>query len=94
MSLTRLVDDLHQLAQHDAGSHALALATVRPHDLVDDVLDALAPRLQQAGLQLSLDDLDPDVTLQADPQRLRQLVLNLVENSLRYTDAPGRLHPR
>lgn len=92
MSLTRLVDDLHQLAQHDAGNTALALSTLRPHDLVDDVLDALAPRLQQVGLQLSLDDLDPELRLQADPQRLRQLVLNLVENSLRYTDAPGRLH--
>ncbi len=91
MSLSRLVDDLYQLAQHDAGQAQIERRRLRPRDLIDDVLDAQRPRLLQAGIAVELVDHSGDTALLGDPQRLAQLVHNLIENTLRYTDAPGRL---
>lgn len=92
MALSRLVDDLYQLAQHDAGRVRVARQTLDPRVLVEDVLDAQRQRLAGAGIAVTVDDQTADQPIAADPQRLAQLVHNLLENTLRYTDAPGRLH--
>ena len=92
MALSRLVDDLYQLAQHDAGRVRVARQTLDPRVLVEDVLDAQRQRLAGAGIAVTVDDQAADQPIAADPQRLAQLVHNLLENTLRYTDAPGRLH--
>ena len=90
--LQLMVDDLYLLAQHDAGNARVLRRTLHPKVLIDDVLDAQRPRLAAAGITATLVDHTGDAALVADPQRLAQLVHNLVENTLRYTDAPGRLH--
>jgi two-component system sensor histidine kinase BaeS len=91
LALSRLVDDLHRLAQHDAGQVQLALQTVQPLGVIAAVLDSRRQRLEQAGIDVELVDQTADATIAADRQRLAQLFHNLVENTLRYTDAPGRL---
>jgi two-component system, OmpR family, sensor histidine kinase BaeS len=91
MSLSRLVDDLHELARHDAGSVRLQRQPLHPKGLIEGVLASQRERLAQAGLSPSLHDHSGDLLIDADPQRLSQLFHNLVENSCRYTDAPGRL---
>lgn len=92
MLLSHLVDDLHQLAAHDAGSVQLDKRALRPSTILDGVLDAQKQRLDQAGIAVTLLDRAATATLCADAQRLSQLFHNLVENTLRYTDSPGQLH--
>jgi two-component system sensor histidine kinase BaeS len=48
-------------------------------------------RLDAAGLALDLGPAPPDATVLADPDRMRQVLDNLFENSLRYTTAGGRV---
>lgn len=91
-ALGKLVDDLYQLALSDLG--ALDYRR-RDLDLRAQVAEALSPlreRCTAAGLELD-DSTVPGEPLPvlADPDRLGQLVTNLVENALRYTDAPGRI---
>jgi len=88
--LTRLVDDLHTLSLSDLG----ALSYHRePVDLADVLQDAIAGQRREAearGLTLTL-DLEDDTLVLADATRLAQVFANLMQNSVRYTDAPGRI---
>jgi two-component system, OmpR family, sensor histidine kinase BaeS len=91
-ALGNMVDDLYQLSLSDLG--ALNYRR-RDLDLRAQVAEALLPlRERCAATGLELDDAavhgDP-LPVHADPDRLVQLVTNLIENSLRYTDAPGRI---
>ena len=88
--LTRLVEDLHTLSLSDLG----ALTYYRePVDLADALRDAVSIRRREAeerGLALAL-DLEDDTLVLADETRLAQVFANLMQNSLRYTDAPGTI---
>lgn len=91
--LSKLVDDLHELARADAGALVLNKQWVALGDIVRTCVHAFSPRVQAARLQVTVDasQVGQDTTL-ADPDRLHQLLNNLLENSLRYTDAGGRIH--
>ncbi len=87
--LSRLVDDLRDLALADAGRLSLNLRPVDPAALVVDVGDSLglAAEAQEVALELELgDDLPPVL---ADPDRLAQVLRNLVTNALHYTPPGG-----
>lgn len=87
--LGHLVDDLHQLALADAGALSYHFATVEPIALLTATAQRYQARLEAAGLTLKL-VLPPSApVLHADGERVEQLLANLLENSLRYTDAPG-----
>ncbi|NCA72467.1 MAG: HAMP domain-containing protein [Sphingobacteriia bacterium] len=94
LRLSRLVDDLNELAKTHLGA-----LTYRMHDL--DLLDLLRadvasfePRFTAAGLSLALENRlgqAGGAPLRGDPDRLSQLVHNLLLNSLSYTDRGGGL---
>lgn len=88
--LSVLVDDLQALALADAGALNLQLADTDLAVLLQQTLDALRERCRQAGLTLECKAPD-QLVIQADAQRMRQLLLNLVENSCRYTDSGGKI---
>lgn len=87
--LNKLVDDLHQLALADAGDLHFHFAPVELGDLLRQIAERFAARYQKAQLHLQLDLPAHALTLSADSGRLTQVLENLLENSLRYTDAPG-----
>src|SRR5262249_20624450 len=88
--LTRLVEDLHTLSLSDLG----ALSYHRePVDLADALRDAVSAEGRAAeahGVSVGLDLAEKTIVL-ADETRLGQVFANLMQNSVRYTDAPGRI---
>ncbi|MCL5498629.1 two-component system, OmpR family, sensor histidine kinase BaeS [Phytobacter palmae] len=90
-TLTKLVDDLHQLSMSDEG--ALAYQK-RPVDVVSLLeVAAGAFRERYASRNLTIDITLPErAVVFGDPDRLMQLFNNLLENSLRYTDSGGGMH--
>lgn len=94
-ALGKLVDDLHLLSLADQASLKLTLTPVCLTDLVQEQLNHFEPRMAQQGLTLRLEvDSSGPLQLQADARRLSQLVGNLLENSLRYTDREGQVQVR
>ncbi len=89
LRLNRLVDDLHQLSQADAGQLHCEFRPISLASVLNDALGKMAPRLAEKSLTLTNDA--EDVVLLADEQRLHQLLLNVLENSVRYTGADGQL---
>lgn len=92
--LKRLVDDLHQLAVTDLGALRYQFEAV---DLVA-LLQSLGARMTQAaelaGLRLQLELPSSSLWIRADAQRLEQLLMNLMQNSVRYTDRGGVIRVR
>jgi two-component system sensor histidine kinase BaeS len=90
-SLTRLVDELHELARTDTGQRNYDKISTDVWLLVQDVLADFAEKFRVAGLTASIGALPPRTTVHGDAERLRQVIGNLLENSVRYTDAGGRI---
>jgi two-component system phosphate regulon sensor histidine kinase PhoR len=89
--LGRLLNDLTDLSNIELGKVALRLAPVHLAEVVESVLAISRPRADAGGVALSA-DLDPgaDVVL-ADHDRLAQILINLVDNAVKYTPADGRV---
>ncbi|HEY0698839.1 MAG TPA: ATP-binding protein, partial [Micromonospora sp.] len=83
----RIVDDLQDLALAEAGNLAYHRVTVDLAELLETCRTAHHARAESAGVSLRV-GADP-VTVHADPDRLRQVVGNLVTNALRATAAGG-----
>jgi two-component system sensor histidine kinase BaeS len=88
--LGKLVDDLFQLSLSDLGALSYSKEPLNLSHLVEVTMDHFEERLaiKELDLQISLTRCSK-VKILADPQRLRQSLINIVENSIRYTDAGG-----
>ena len=89
-TLTKLVDDVHQLSLSDEGALAYRKSKTDLVPLLELVASNFNGRYQSRELRLDL-RLPDQAPLFGDPDRLMQLFTNLMENSLRYTDAGGGL---
>ena len=87
--LTQLIDDLHQLSLSDVGALEYRMATLCLADLIESQIQFGKAMLDDAKLKLSVEMKDKPYLINADEQRLSQLISNLLQNSVRYTDAPG-----
>lgn len=89
--LTHLINDLHDLALADGGNLRYQFQQHDLSALTLDVLDSYQHSFQQHGL--TVDTHLPDKSLaQIDPVRIRQLLDNLLQNTLKYTHANGEVH--
>jgi two-component system sensor histidine kinase BaeS len=94
LALTRLVDDLGALAQPEVGALSLDLQTVAVWPLVEEVAASFRDRAQAACLRIDVGPAPARSVVQGDALRLRQVLSNLLENSLRYTTAGGCIEIR
>ncbi|NGP52422.1 ATP-binding protein, partial [Thioalkalivibrio sp. XN8] len=91
-ALGKLVDDLYQLSLSDLGALDYRRQDLELRSLVATALQPLQERCAAAGLALDTGGVEgAPLPVHVDPDRLGQLVANLVGNAIRYTDAPGRI---
>jgi len=86
-TLLAIIDDILDLATIDAGVLELKLERVRISDVIDTTIGVLRERASRARLTLDIalsDDVD---TLVADPERMRQIVFNLLSNAVGFSKA-------
>lgn len=89
--LSRLVDDLRALAQAEAGKLRLEREVIDLPDLLHGVVTGFDLQAETQGQTLSLDLASGLPLVEADPQRVRQVVANLVSNALRHAPGSGRV---
>ena len=89
-ALGKLVDDLNQLALADVGALTYRKDTLELAPLVEQALDSYRERFAQRGLELER-RCAPAARVFGDPDRLTQMLRNLLENSARYSDPGGRV---
>ncbi len=87
--LGALVADLLDLARLDAGVAPLSVTEVRIADLLQAA--ASEARIDPRGVQVRCETQPADLVVQADPARLTQLVVNLVDNAIRHSPPGGEV---
>lgn len=90
--LTSLVNDLYQLSLTDIGAMSYRKQTCDIAEIVEELSVSLQDKLIQHQLDMKLKIPSQPVIAFADPERLHQLFLNLFNNSINYTEAPGEIH--
>ena len=89
-SLKKLTQDLADLAQAEAQQLTCYLADVNPWTVVLQEVENFKPKFAQADLSISVQG--EGANLQLDIDRFKQIMVNLLGNSIRYTEAGGEVH--
>jgi two-component system phosphate regulon sensor histidine kinase PhoR len=84
--LSRLTDDLLDLSRLESGQWGFQLAPVAVAPLAEHVIQLAAEAARAKGLAL-VPAVDPGLRVRADPRALEQVLVNLVENAVKYTAA-------
>jgi two-component system, OmpR family, phosphate regulon sensor histidine kinase PhoR len=92
--MQRLVDNLLDLARLEAGHWQPEPEPLDVAELARDTWDSLTQRSQASEVDFAVEIGPRAETVVADPDALRQILTNLLENALRYTPAGGRISCR
>lgn len=87
--LIRILDNILILSEPEEPATRLEIEPVNLAILMKNVLKMFEPRLRKKGLSLSF-DVEPGLpVIQADPFRLEQMAINLLDNAVKYTERGG-----
>jgi PAS domain S-box-containing protein len=88
--LVELINDILDFSKIEAGKLELEIRECSPYQLMNEVVNVLSMKAEQQSLSLSINlrGTIPE-TIQADPTRLRQILMNLVGNAIKFTAEGG-----
>lgn len=89
--LNLLVDDVLSLARLEGPGAALDLATVQPAEFLRSMMRDWEKRFEAKNLQVTLELPNELPLLQADEGRLQEVIYNLLENAVKYSEPGGRI---
>ena len=90
--LLKLINEVLDLSRIEAGHLQLSVEPVAVAEVLEEALDLMRPLAAQRTMQLSVDALlDKDLHVLADRQRLKQVLLNLLTNAVKYTAVGGQV---
>ncbi len=89
--LIRLVNDLLDASRLERGKITVVSESIHLGPLTQSILDEVALLIKEKGHSLSVSGADQVPPVLADPQLLRQVILNLVSNAIKYTLPGGRI---
>lgn len=89
--LSRVIDDLRTLSLADSGALKLQLESTDIRDLIDEAAASFRLQAGASGVDLRVDVQAGLPRLEVDPTRIREVLVNLLANALRYTPSGGQI---
>lgn len=89
--LSRLLGDLLDFSSLSSGRISFTFDEVNLTDLAQETVHQLQPRAQRQGVRLTVQSKEPDVEVKADKNRLIQVLINLLDNALKFTPPEGNI---
>ena len=86
----RLIEDILDVSRIISGKMSLTLRQTRLAEIIDAAIEAVNPAAQGKGVELEV-DVDIDATLNADGDRLQQVLWNLLSNAVKFTPKGGHV---
>jgi PAS domain S-box-containing protein len=89
--LLRMINDILGFAQIESGRFTVRLSELTVRSALTRAETLVRLRAEDAGLTLDIADCDDTIAIYADPDRLQQILLNLLTNALKFTKPGGRV---
>jgi two-component system phosphate regulon sensor histidine kinase PhoR len=89
--LTKIVEDLLMLSRIETKEFQLKLEVVSVRDFIDDVTDFVKDLAEKKKISLSRNEIPSSLSVQADRSHLEQILINLLDNAIKYTPEGGRV---
>lgn len=89
--LARLIDDLLDVSRISRGKISLRKEPLDLSPIVSSAVEVVRPLMEERKHELCVSLMNGGLTLEADPLRLEQILVNLLTNAAKYTDAGGRV---
>ena len=87
--LLALIEQILLYARVEAGQESVDLEEVPAKELVDDAIATVAPMAQDKHLSLTSEAIEPTLTIRTDKGKLRQILINLLDNAVKFTERGG-----
>ncbi|HEY9696570.1 MAG TPA: ATP-binding protein [Trichocoleus sp.] len=87
--LLKIINDLLDIQRIEEEKLPLSIETIDLRQIIKDAVNLEAVPIQQKGLELTVADLPAPIMIQADPARLKQVLLNVIYNAIKFTDKGG-----
>jgi len=84
--LLNLINDVLDLSKIEAGRLELELSEVKVTTILSEVLETLEVQTREKGLELLQGSVSQDLTIQVDEARLKQILMNVVGNAIKFTE--------
>ncbi len=88
--LLNIINDILDISKIEAGTLSVVMEQVDVKRLIKEAIDLQQSAIQQKGLQLEFQEDSQSITVEADPAKLKQALLNLIGNAIKFTDT-GRI---
>ncbi len=89
--LSDLVNDLLEVSKIESGAVRIKLVEVDLRSSIEDVIERLSPQASEKRIRLQTRIPKSPLEIKADPNRLSQILLNLMSNAIKYTKEGGRV---
>ncbi len=89
--LLTLINDVLNFAKVDAGQTEYRMTAVPVDETLRDTESMIAPQILKKGLHYSYKGVDKSASVRADPEKLQQIVLNLLGNAVKFTEPGGTI---
>ena len=87
--LTRLVNDILSISKLEAGDTEVSLGRLRLDKMASDVCEVLQIHAKEKQIDLSINENDEPIYVWGNSDRLEQLLMNLIENAIKYNQPGG-----
>jgi signal transduction histidine kinase len=91
LRLAKLVEDVLELAKADASRGTLRSREINLQELAKSILDLFQPKFASKGIVVEREFPDAEGVVRADPEKLSQVLRNLLQNAWQYTPYGGKL---
>ncbi len=89
--MTRLIDDLLILSSLETQEMPISPSSIDMADVVSSVIQGLKKQAEDKGIELSLELSSPSLPVRADKERMEQVLINLIDNAIKYTPEGGKV---
>ena len=87
-----LTKDLMEISRLETGEMKSNMEEIFLHDVIVDVIESLAHKAQKEGINIVFHDFDKNLQVYADRNQIKQVLINLIENGIKYNRSEGTVN--